>query len=239
MSAVDPRGVEPEMRALMAAIEDLRRIGQNGALHKEPDRDEAPGLAPLEEIESLVALGEPANANGFQDVPSKAEIEEWVREQLTGAEERIWSRTEDAREELEERLAKLVERRAVRRIGEEEEAAARRLSEQAARFAEQAQAGAEQRIEEAERKLSWRARRHELKLARQERNRRIAAAERRLAARGEALADQLERQALEAERRLRSVQLEVERRLEALADAAVIARGQQPAELRLEVGRPT
>lgn len=196
------------IRALSDAIEELRR----SQLHR-PISDRAePGP-------------EAGDDQGKTDSPvaqlaaTRAEIEDWIRDELLRAEGRIRDDAEATRDRLGLELKGLVEKRVGERVAEIE-AAGLWLEERAAQLearADQARIETEEQIGNAYRSLSFRARRHELKLARQERNRKIESAERRLGARGEMLAAELRRQATEAEKRIRGAELEAER---GLGDAA-------------------
>jgi hypothetical protein len=217
------------IRALQAAVESVRQLEL---------ADERPGEAvgtdgaDFERVEAL--LGRAGVGPDPRPAPDRAEIEGWVREEIGKAERRLGRDVESAREELRGSLAGLVDGALAGRIEAAEAAAEHRLRGRALEFrtwAEQAHARAEERISEMQREPSRRERRHELKLARQERDRRIAAAERRLTARGEELAKQLEQQAAEAERRIRAIQIEVERRLDEVAEGAASAKARQPVEL--------
>lgn len=151
---------------------------------------------------------------------TRAEIEDWIRDELLRAEERIRDDADATRDRLSLELQALVETSVGERVAELEAAAEARLAERAAQLearADQARVETEEQIANAYRSLSFKERRHELKLARQERNRKIKSAERRLGARGDGLAAGLRRQATEAEKRIRDAELEAERRL---ADAA-------------------
>jgi hypothetical protein len=195
------------IRALNDAIEELRG--------RRPPRPTSDGAEPGPEADDQGDQGG-TDPPVVETAATRAEIEDWIRDELMRAEERIRDDAEATRDRLSLELQALVKTSIGERVAELEAAAEARLAERAAQLearADQARVETEEQIEKAYRTLSFKERRHELKLARQERNRRIESAERRLGARGEVLAAGLRRQATEAEKRIRETELEAERRL--------------------------